>query len=89
MRLKWGPHLPPTSETVQCRREKKKGRESFSFHVCLTRLPFQAALTLMETQMWKRSSCWLLSGVIKKGLGHTERGPGGPLAQLGEISTLQ
>lgn len=45
MRPKWGPHLPPTSETVQCRREKKKGRESFSFHVCLTRLPLQAALT--------------------------------------------
>lgn len=29
----------------------------------------------METQMWRRSSCWLLSGVIKKGLGHTERPP--------------
>lgn len=27
----------------------------------------------METQMWKRSSCLVLSGVIKERLGHTER----------------
>lgn len=27
---------------------------------------------MIKTQMWKRSSCSLLSGVIKKGLGHTE-----------------
>lgn len=34
--------------------------------------------------MWKGNSCSLLSGVIKEGLGHTEKAPGGPMEHLRE-----
>lgn len=39
--------------------------------VFFTYFPSQASL--MEMQMWQRSSCSALSGVIKKRLGHIER----------------
>lgn len=38
--------------------------------ICFTYAPLQGSLR--ETQMWKRSSCLVLSGVIKKRFGHTE-----------------
>ena len=41
--------------------------------VCVTCTPSQARL--METQMWKRSSCSPLSGVIKKRGSVTQKGP--------------
>lgn len=48
--------------------ERKRKFLAFASHGSFSEWPW-----LMETQMWRRSSCWLLSGVIKKGLGHTER----------------